>query len=107
MVYNSIMVTKREGNEMPRLSITLTDSQNAALERLAAASGATKQSMIGIAVSQWISTQTWADVPQHEHVTLCEIEDCGKPATGGCVGPDGSHVYCDEHRYLFEDWEEL
>ena len=39
---------------MPRLSITLTDSQNAALERIAAETGATKQSMIGLAVSAWI-----------------------------------------------------
>lgn len=39
---------------MPRLSITLTESQAAALERIAAETGATKQSMIGLAVSAWI-----------------------------------------------------
>lgn len=39
---------------MPRLSITLTESQSAALERIAAETGATKQSMIGLAVSAWI-----------------------------------------------------
>lgn len=39
---------------MPRLSITLTDSQAAALDRIAAETGATKQSMIGLAVSAWI-----------------------------------------------------
>ena len=40
--------------EMPRLSITLTETQAAALERIAAETGATKQSMIGLAVSAWI-----------------------------------------------------
>ena len=40
---------------MPRLSITLTDSQAAALESIAAETGATKQSMIGLAISAWIS----------------------------------------------------
>ena len=40
-----------------RLSITLTDSQSAALERIAAETGATKQSMIGLAVSAWIAQQ--------------------------------------------------
>lgn len=39
---------------MPRLSITLTERQNEALERIAAETGATKQSMIGLAVSAWI-----------------------------------------------------
>lgn len=39
---------------MPRLSITLTESQAAALDRIAAETGATKQSMIGLAVSAWI-----------------------------------------------------
>ena len=39
---------------MPRLSITLTESQSAALERIAAETGATKQSMIGLAISAWI-----------------------------------------------------
>lgn len=39
---------------MPRLSITLTESQASALDRIAAETGATKQSMIGLAVSAWI-----------------------------------------------------
>ena len=39
---------------MPRLSITLTESQAATLDRIAAETGATKQSMIGLAVSAWI-----------------------------------------------------
>ena len=47
--------------EMPRLSITLTESQSAALERIAAETGATKQSMIGLAVTAWIRAY---DVPQ-------------------------------------------
>ena len=46
---------------MPRLSITLTDAQAAALERIAAETGATKQSMIGLAISAWIRAY---DVPQ-------------------------------------------
>lgn len=41
---------------MPRLSITLTESQAAALDRIAAATGATRQSMIGLAVTSWIRT---------------------------------------------------
>ena len=45
---------------MPRLSITLTDQQNEALERLSATCGATKQSMIGLAVSDWLAQH---DVP--------------------------------------------
>ena len=40
---------------MKRLSITLTDSQAEALERIAAETGATRQSMIGLAISAWIS----------------------------------------------------
>lgn len=39
---------------MPRLSITLTESQATALDRIAAETGATKQSMIGLAVSDWV-----------------------------------------------------
>lgn len=39
---------------MPRLSITLTESQSAALDAIAQQTGATKQSMIGLAVSDWI-----------------------------------------------------
>lgn len=39
---------------MPRLSITLTDKQAEALEAIAAETGATKQSMIGLAITDWI-----------------------------------------------------
>lgn len=46
---------------MKRLSITLTDSQAAALERIAAETGATKQSMIGLAVSDWVRAHDRAD----------------------------------------------
>ena len=93
---------------MKRLSITLTDSQAAALERIAAETGATKQSMIGLAVSAWIRQNDY--LPTHAQnttekapETLCEV--CGAPAVGGCIGPDGQHLSCDEHRYLFESDE--
>ena len=112
MVYNSIMVTKRKGNEMPRLSITLTESQAAALDRIAAETGATRQSMIGLAVTSWIrANEHLAAVaekePQNEPQALCEI--CGEPATGGSIGPDGKHLYCDEHGHLFQghNYEEI
>lgn len=39
---------------MPRLSITLTDKQAEALERIAAETGATKQSMISLAITDWL-----------------------------------------------------
>lgn len=48
---------------MPRLSITLTESQNAALERIAHETGATKQSMIGLAVSAWIRDNDVSPTP--------------------------------------------
>ena len=49
--------TKQLGREqeMPRLSITLTESQHASLERIAATTGASKQSMISLAISQWLA----------------------------------------------------
>lgn len=55
-MYTYIIVGARTKGEpdMPRLSITLTESQSAALERIAAETGATKQSMIGLAISAWI-----------------------------------------------------
>lgn len=40
-----------------RLSITLTDQQAEQLDAIAAETGATRQSMIGLAVSQWIRQQ--------------------------------------------------
>lgn len=40
---------------MPRLSITLTESQAATLDAIASTTGATKQSMIGLAISAWIA----------------------------------------------------
>lgn len=48
---------------MKRLSITLTDSQAAALEKIAAETGATKQSMIGLAISDWVRVH---DYPEDE-----------------------------------------
>lgn len=107
---------------MKRLSITLTDSQSAALERIAAETGATRQSMIGLAISAWIS--------DYEHDALMErlrkervereldrrdaqadrddaaqmafdaevCEVCGAPAEWASVGVDGKeHLYCDNH----------
>lgn len=91
---------------MPRLSITLTESQAAALDRIASETGATRQSMIGLAVTSWIRANEHLAVtpsiePENAPESFCEI--CGAPAIGGCIGPDGQHLYCDEHRYLFDD----
>lgn len=91
---------------MKRLSITLTDSQAEALERIAAETGATRQSMIGLAISAWIRANDYLPVhaqtaPEDARETLCEV--CGEPAVGGCIGPDGQHLYCETHRILFED----
>ena len=91
---------------MPRLSITLTDSQAAALDRIAAETGATKQSMIGLAISAWIRANDYLPVsrpnsPENGSDCVCEI--CGTPAVGGCIGPDGQHLYCETHRKYFED----
>ena len=126
---------------MPRLSITLTESQAATLDRIAAETGATKQSMIGLAVTSWIRANEhlaaaavkepenvphavcevcgapaeWASVgvddKEHlycdnhsaHHLLKCEV--CGAPAVGGCIGPDGQHLYCEGHRWMFEDEE--
>lgn len=40
---------------MKRLSITLTDSQNMRLETITEITGATKQSIISIALTEWIT----------------------------------------------------
>ena len=71
---------------MPRLSITLTESQAAALERIAAETGATKQSMIGLAVTAWIrandvqpTTPTVAEtVPEPTDTTAEDATDEGE-----------------------------
>lgn len=91
---------------MPRLSITLTESQAAALDRIAAETGATKQSMIGLAVSAWIRANDYlptqpAPAPEKPSQAVCEV--CGQPAVGGCIGPDGQHTYCEGHRWMYED----
>ena len=73
---------------MPRLSITLTDAQAAALDRLASETGATKQSMIGLAVSEWLESHDraqpsgwygWADVQHRLRRPIC--------VTRGSCGP--------------------
>ena len=79
---------------MKRLSITLTDSQAAALERIAAETGATKQSMIGLAVSDWVRVHDypedeaegwygWAEVTEPDPIS-------GTPYTYS-VGHDGPY----------------
>ena len=91
---------------MPRLSITLTDSQARALDLIAAETGATRQSMIGLAVTSWIRANehlATVAVKEPENVPQAVCEVCGAPAVGGCIGPDGQHLYCDEHRALFDD----
>lgn len=95
---------------MPRLSITLTDRQAQALDAIAAETGATKQSMIGLAISSWIHANDYLSANAEISAEIgsqavCEV--CGAPADGGCVGPDGSHLYCNEHRHLFDDHETL
>ena len=91
---------------MPRLSITLTESQAQALDRIAAATCASRQSMIGLAVSAWIReneylaesvTKTRESAPE----PFCEV--CGAPMDGFTVGPDGLHPHCDEHAHLFAE----
>lgn len=83
---------------MPRLSITLTESQAAALEAIAAVTGATKQSMIGLAITSWIRAnghladdgkiapeiasqelldEDWHDEQEHEYVVSREGVDVG------------------------------
>lgn len=79
---------------MPRLSITLTESQAAALDRISRETGATKQSMIGLAVSAWIRAN---DVPNIEPTpTYCEV--CGERAYWASFADDGTeHYFCDNH----------
>ena len=93
---------------MPRLSITLTESQSEALERIAAETVATKQSMIGLAISAWIRANDYLPISRpnsSENGSDCVCEVCGQPAVGGCIGPDGQHTYCEGHRWMFEDEE--
>ena len=80
---------------MPRLSITLTESQNTALERISKETGATKQSMIGLAVSSWIREN---DVHDDFEPTPTYCEVCGKPAYWASFADDDTeHYFCDEH----------
>ena len=87
-------------------SITLTDSQAAALERIAAETGATRQSMIGLAISAWIRANghlaaDGMSTPENayqepEDTIKCEV--CGSPANWTSYADDGSeHYFCDEH----------
>lgn len=79
---------------MPRLSITLTDTQAEALERISAETGATKQSMIALAVSDWLAARQpapqvahgwygWADVTEPDPLS-------GEPMAYS-VGYDGPY----------------
>lgn len=108
---------KPKEDTMPRLSITLTESQAAALDAIAAETGATKQSMIGLAISAWIrendhltaesaktpeiASQEPEDIQDFEPTpTYCEV--CGKPADWASFEDDGTedgteHYFCDEH----------
>lgn len=91
---------------MPRLSITLTDSQARALDLIAAETGATRQSMIGLAVTSWIrANEHLAAVaekePENVSHAVCEV--CGAPAVGGFADPSGSHLFCEDHRAMFDD----
>ena len=97
---------------MPRLSITLTESQAQALDRIAAATCASRQSMIGLAVSAWIRENEYLTEPvtkprESAPQAVCEV--CGEPATGGSIGPDGKHLYCEEHAHLYQghNYEEI
>jgi hypothetical protein len=87
---------------MPRLSITLTESQAQALDRIAAATCASRQSMIGLAVSAWIHSNEYLAAPtakEPENVPHAVCDVCGAPAECGGHGPDGLELYCDEHRF--------
>ena len=88
---------KRKGATMPRLSITLTDSQAQALDLIAAETGATRQSMIGLAISAWIrENYHLAAAQEPEDTTKCEV--CGKPADWASFADDDTeHYFCDEH----------
>ena len=87
---------------MPRLSITLTESQAAALDEIATETGATKQSMIGLAVSAWIRDYETARIRQRRAddyeptPTYCEV--CGARADWASFAEDGTeHYFCDQH----------
>lgn len=69
-----------------RLSITLTDTQAAALDALAQETGATLQSMIGLAVSTWLAGQTWAT--QAEDQTPERRDVSGWYGYAECTMPD-------------------
>ena len=88
---------KRKGATMPRLSITLTDSQAQALDLIAAETGATRQSMIGLAITSWIRANGHlAACDVTEDTTKCEV--CGKTANWTSYADDGTeHYFCDEH----------
>lgn len=82
---------------MPRLSITLTDSQAQALDLIAAETGATRQSMIGLAITSWIRANGHlAACDVTEDATKCEV--CGKTANWTSYADDGTeHYFCDVH----------
>ena len=85
---------------MKRLSITLTDSQAAALERMSAETGATKQSMIGLAISAWIREndvlpEDEPQAPQNQREGLA-----GWYGWARLLGKDG-HVARDVERQMF------
>ena len=106
LVYTYTKHKRKGAPTMPRLSITLTDSQARALDLIAAETGATRQSMIGLAVTSWIRSNEHLAAPtreEPENVPQAVCEVCGAPAVGGCIGPDGQHLYCEEHRALFDD----
>lgn len=112
---------------MPRLSITLTATQAEALDRIAAVTGATKQSMIGLAITAWIRQNDVQETIEDEiaalersivvkpreirqipYVSKKVAEDgselvcalCGKPAVWFSTDPDGvERCWCDEHGY--------
>jgi hypothetical protein len=105
MVYNYTKDKPKE-DTMPRLSITLTESQAAALESIATETGATKQSMIGLAITSWIRANghlAAGDVKppeiasqELEDTTKCEV--CGSPAIWTSYADDGTeHYFCDVH----------
>ena len=81
---------------MPRLSITLTDSQAQALDLIAAETGATRQSMIGLAITSWIRANGHLAASQEPEDTKCEV--CGKPADWTSYDHIGQeHYFCDKH----------
>lgn len=86
---------------MPRMSITLTESQAAALDDIAAETGATKQSMIGLAISAWIRDYELTNIPTRRDFeptpTYCEV--CGARADWASFSDDGKeHYFCDKHQ---------